>query len=424
MHPNKQDLSQRYIYWLIGAFPLFFSTIKGWSNAVSFLIFIFSLFLIIKNKNYFLSQRNKNFWFLIAILSLPFLTEVFAQIGRGNIILRSLDGPSRFLIATSVFIFVTRCSIPEKLSTQLSRGIYVSLLLLLAHVCVIDDYYWGSRLATQVSDPNTLAIYAVVFLSASLLAIETLKDRPLIYFSAFLIGFGVITYVCYFTQTRTAWIAQIELLLLIFIRPFWSRKLALTGVIFVLLTTVLVAYQNVEVINTRVNQATDNLVQLHQGNPNTSIGTRITLSLVDLELLKLAPFFGFEDANLPSYEILKSRIPILTKKVYSTKIQAGSHSEAFAQLTRKGIVLGAITLFCVFIYPLYFFWRRRSSTLCSVRQIAQVGLITTIILITSSLAFEVLNLKMTATFWGIFLAVFLGSIHSLESANRETIETA
>ena len=423
MHPNKQHSSQRYIYWLIGAFPLFFSTIKGWSNGVSFLIFIFSLFPIIRNKNYFLSQRNKNFWFLIAILSLPFFTEVFAQIGRGNIFWRSLDGPSRFLIATSVFIFVTRCNISEKFPTQLSRGIYASLLLLLAYVCVIDDYNWGHRLATQVSDPNTVAIYSVVFLSASLLAIETLKDRPLIYFSAYLIGFGVITYVCYYSQTRTAWIAQILLILLILIRTFWSRKLALTGAIFVLLTIVLVAYQNAGVINARVNQATYDLVQLYQGKPNTSIGTRITLNLVDVELLRLAPFFGFEDANLPSYEILKSRIPILTEEIYSQKIQAGSHSEAFAQLTRKGIFLGAITVFCVFAYPLYFFWRRRSSTLCSVRQIAQAGLITTIILITVSLAFEVLNLKMTSTFWGIFLAVFLGSIHSLESANRETINT-
>ena len=422
MHSNKQDSSQRYIYWLIGAFPLFFSTIKGWSNGVCFLIFIFSLFSIIRNKNYFLSQRNKNFWFLIAILALPFFTEVFAQIGRGNIIWRSLDGPSRFLIATSVFIFVTRCNICEKLPTQLSRGIYVSLLLLLAYVFLIDDYYWGHRLATQVLDPNTAAIYAVVFLSVSLLAIETLKDRPLIYFSAYLIGFGVTTYVCYYSQTRTAWVAQIILLLLILIRTFWSRKLALTGSIFVLLTIVLLAYQNVGGINARVNQAKDDLVQLYQGNPNTSLGTRITLNLVDLELLKLAPLFGFEDANPPSYQILKNQIPILTEEVYSTKSQAGSHSEAFAQLTRKGIFLGAITLFCVFAYPLYFFWRRRYSTLCSVRQIAQAGLMTTLILITVSLAFEVLNLKMTSTFWGIFLAVFLGSIHSLESANRETID--
>ena len=422
VHPVDYKLSDRYIFWLVGAFPLCFSTIKGWSNAVSFLLFIVSAFYIIRDRKRLFSQRNRNFWFLVAILSLPFFTELFAQFGRGNIIWTSLDGPSRFLIATSIFIFVSRCNVSEKLPLQLSRGIYASLILLLAYVLVIDDYNWGDRLATHASDPNTLAIYAAVFLSISLLAIETLKDRPLIYLFIYLIGFGVITYVCYYSQTRGAWVAEIVLLLLIFIRTFWSRKLALTGAIFVLLTITLVAYQNVEVINTRVNQATDDLYQFYQGNPNTSLGTRMALTLVDFELLKIAPLFGFEDAYLPNYEILKSRIPILSEQVYAIKIQAGSHSEAFAQLTRKGILLGTITLFCIFMYPLYFFWCRRSSTLDSVRQIAQIGLITTVILITPSLVFEVLNLKMTSTFWGVFLAVFFGSIHSLETAHRETID--
>jgi len=418
IHPVDYKLSDRFIFWLVGAFPLCFSTIKGWSNAVSFLLFIVSAFYIIRDRKYLFLKRNRNFWFLVAILCLPFFTEIFAQFGRGHIVWRSVDGPSRFLIATCIFIFISRIDIAEKLPIQLSRGTYASLLLLLAYVLVFKGYYWGDRLATKVSDTNTVAIYAVVFLSVSLLSLETLKSRPLMRVSGYLVGFGVTTYVCYYSQTRGSWVTAIVLVMLILIRAFWSRKLVLTGATLVLIMTILIGYQTVDLINIRVNQVMYDVVQFAQGDPETSVGRRIALKLLDVELLKIAPLFGFEDGYLPSYEILKSRVPILTEDVYSMKISGGSHSEIFAQLTRKGILLGASAVFCLFIYPVYFFWRRRSSSESSVRQIAQVGLITTIVVIITSFAFEVLNLKMTATFWGVFLAVFLGSIHSLETAHE------
>jgi hypothetical protein len=416
-HKINLSFKEGSLYWLVLCFPALFFTTKGWTNGISFLLFFISVYYICRNLEHYLSGRSKVFWIHVFVLSLPFFAEVIAQIGRGSILPRALDGPSRFLIGTSLYIFLSRAEFATKLPLQIARGTIVGLLILFIY-SFDHQYFWGMRLATKISDPNTLAVYTVIFWGLSLLALKTFKTHRVKLLSCHITLFSITAYICYLSQTRTAWIMLVALLLMILIQEFLHKKLILISAIIVMICVGFVTYEYSEIINTRFVSVALDISMWLEGDPYTSVGTRLSLKLMDLTLLQISPWFGFEDGQLPDYATISNSVSNINEEIYLIKKSAGSHSEIFAQLTRKGIILGPLTIMCLFLYPLHFFWSRRRSEIDNLKLIAQIGLMVTLLVFLANFAFETFNLKMTSTFWSIFLAIYFASIRACENKSQ------
>ncbi len=73
--------------------PVFLLTIKSWVTTSLFLLFFICLWPIFKHPKKYFRNRSNQFWALLACLLIPFFAELFAQMGRGEIVGSSLDGP-------------------------------------------------------------------------------------------------------------------------------------------------------------------------------------------------------------------------------------------------------------------------------------------------------------------------------------------
>jgi len=406
-----------WILALVFSVPAFFLVIKGWANAVLFLIFFICTWAIIKEPREFLINRGARFWVMFTCLVSPFLAELIAQIGRGVIVGSSLDGPARGILATGVFIYLTKRSIPH-LITAISWGSAFGVLAVFLYLQILPEYYWGDRAATHFVDPITLPCFTFALLGLFLFG-DYPKIPKNIVISLKLLMVVMATYVSLESASRSAWVAGTGLVavyLLYSLRDSFMKQL--TGV-SILAAGVIGIFYFSEIFSSRLQDAYTGLRLFLDvgGGQSSSTGQRMILMLIDIELIKSNPFFGVGDGVMPTFQYLNSKVPSLTEEIYEIKMLAGSHSEFFAQMVRKGVFMGGLAIWSLFGYPVYLIVRE----LCRNGFLAQelqklLGLI--VPLIASGFTIQVFNLKMTTSFYMLLLAIFLAGSHMRQRSSQ------
>jgi len=404
---------------IIFLMPVFFLIVKSWVTTSLFLLFFICCWPIIANSTYYFSNRSKQFWILLVCLLLPFFSELFAQIGRGQIIGSSLDGPSRMVLAAGVFVYLSRFD-STKLIQCLSYGSVFGVIGVLLSLVIFPDSYWGWRAATYFVDPITLPCFTIGLLGLALFwSRKVFPGRIDVFLKVVL---TIITaYIAVESWSRSAFVALACLLTVYVMYCFrHSFKIQIIGLVG-LLNALALVYFTSEIVHDRVNESVGGvfafLSQDDIGIQTTSSGQRIILGLIDIHLIKSNPFFGFGDrSSLPPYEELSLMIPLLNREIYDIKVLAGSHSELLAQPVRQGFIFGLLTLFSLFFYPLYLLlWKHRNVTFAIGSPLA-VGLGMIVPIVASSLTIQVFNLKMTISFYGLCLAIFLAYLcHYVEN---------
>ena len=394
--------------------PVFLLTIKSWVTTSLFLLFFICLWPIFKHpKKYFLNRSNQ-FWALLACLLTPFFAELFAQMGRGEIVGPSLDGPSRMIMAAGVFVYLSRvdCLLVIK---GLSYGSAFGILGVCLSIVFFPDYYWGGRAATYFVDPITLPCFTVALLGLFLFSNTSVFSLKF-YFLVKLLLTLVVVYISIEASSRSGWVALAGLLVLYVIYLFrYSLKAQVFGLIGLAMALTFIYFLS-DSVYSRVNESVSGVIAFFVENgafsheaQETSSGQRLILGLIDLNLIKSYPLFGFGDrAPFPSFDSLLLTMPYLTQEIYDIKVLAGSHSEILAQLVRQGIIFGGLTLFSLFLYPIYLHaWKYKKLTFSnSYVMVGILGFIPPIL--ASALTIQVFNLKMTISFYGLCLAIFFG----------------
>ena len=411
-------LENKTVGSLVLAFPVFLLTVKSWSNSISFLILLLSLVLITPNFKYYFIGRGKQFWILFIILTSPFFCEMFAQMGRGQIDFPSLDGPSRFVLGGFIFIYLSQKNFSCQLPTRFLLGCLLVVFATFFSVILFKESYCNGRAATYIAEANTLPVYLTVLSGAAFFYlidnVQQYRINPLIQ----AVQIVITLYVLYLSQTRTAWIAVIFLIEIILFLYFWKEKKSLLKVHIFFAVILFSCYFFLDVVHDRMNSAANSFLLFFEGQPDTSLGMRMGLILLDVELVKMYPLFGVQDGQLPPFNLLKEKIPILSKTIYMLKKLPGSHSESLAQLSRKGLPFGLATLYCLFVFPFCFFARRCFSQHIEIKSIAQAALSTVVVVLVSSFGTQVFHYKMTSTFWAIFLAIFYAAIYRIEHRDK------
>lgn len=393
---------------LFFAFPLFFLTVKSYSNFILLLITIYSLANVILDYESFFKGRSRKFWLLLIGITFPFTAELSVQVLRTGFQIGALDGPIRFLAAGIIFVYFSKSDYVSKHFHYFSFGCLLSVFFTLIPILFFKEYYWGNRAASYFSDPNTIAVYCVVLLFCSFFCVSKIRSTTLQ-----LVVHGVVLfstfYIVVYSGTRTAWASLVIVLIFYLISVRHQRCYWLFYFIFfplLLYITSIINSDIYSIIQQRIVLTIDALMDYASGvSSHSSSGIRLNLILLDIDLIMKNFWLGIPDGTLPPYDALKSSNPKITEIDYHTRLYSGSHVELLAQMSRKGFILGLLTTISLFIIPLLL------SILALLRKkhnymIMCTALLVTFSLFISSFGIQVFPLKMTSSFWGVFMAVF------------------
>ena len=398
----------------LGAFltPALFLTVKGASNTIIFLSGLICFALIVSNPRRFLANRNMTYWLMLIALVIPFISELLVQILRQSVVPRNLDGPSRSLLAGFVFVYLCGSSarITERVLTALYFGAIFGIFLTLLSITIFPEQYWESRAATYFVDPITLGCFCVALLgSVAFTRVKWFATH--IEWSLLIVVFLSATYVAVQSQSRISWIALIacSILFIISVANNARARFISAAVVVLSIATVLAIPNNVY---DRVENAIEDVSSyVTQKDSDTPVGYRITFALLDVHLISQNLILGLEDGTLPSFEKLKKTFPSLSEEAYQTKILSGSHSEIFAQLVRKGLILGGLALWGLFLYPLYLSVKYFKSNDANLSRLSDGALGFLVVIAISSTAIQVFNLKMTASLYGFYLSAYFAAFY-------------
>lgn len=393
---------------LLFLLPALFLSLKGWVNGISIIVGIFCVCAVFSNwKNYFIN-RDRLFWFLFLCITIPFFGELFAQIGRSSIILPSLDGPSRTLLAGIIFVYFSRKSLID-CDAAIGWGAVTGIASVLVSVVFFKEAYWSYRMATYFVDPITLPCYLTALLGLVVFSNLSSHSRTLDVLVKLACVVAVL-YVSIGSSSRSSWVALVVLAELFILLNFKGQTRTKFIAHIFLVSLVLLLYVSFDVVNWRINTIFTDVRAFFDGDANTSTGHRLGLVLLDLHLIWSNLLFGVADSALPTLEVFREKYPMLPKELYEIKILSGSHNEILGQLVTRGVVFGSFSVISLFVVPIYFLIKElRKNTSLNLR-LSKMGLGFIIPILFAGMTIQVFNLKMTITFYSLFLAFLYARI--------------
>jgi hypothetical protein len=400
--------------------PVFFLTIRGWVNAISFVLFAICLFRVGSDPIAYFKGRDRVFWLCFVCLILPFISEFFVQVLRWKFVPSSLDGPSRFLIAGLLFVLVSRMD-ASRLIRLFTFGALLSFPITLSFLLVRFFYSsnsaeslakWGSRWSMEFADPNTFSSYfaalALLVLGAGL-KVERKRIKAVL--------LCALLALCYFvlieTGSRSGWFGFLFGLFVWGMITFKGIRQKVSFLVL-LISSLFFLYHYNGTVGTRFDSA---LVELKLSPEKTGTGVRGVLLEMDLQMIKMRPLLGWPDGDVPSNfgEIVSSNDNSVIADAKNVKRLAGSHTELTAILTRQGLIFGVLSYFSLFIFPFLIIWvgARRSNQNYNRANYFGIFLFLSSLFV-SSWGIQILNLKMFATFYSLVLALLFSARFSEE----------
>jgi len=395
----------------LAAFPLFFLTIKGWTNVFLFLLVLLSAAYWRELKGSFQeTQCDRSAWAVTLALASGTGAILLAQAIRGEPALRELDGPSRMLLAIPVFLVVRERRINFVKAFQ-----YVCPVSLLIAALVVT--YWPApradgRLATGFVDPITFGNYALVLGFLSFLSIDILsKDRPVIR-GLKLCGLAVGIFLSIWSQSRSGWLA-VPFLVVFWLLAYRGSLSTATRAVYVgaLLGVVAASYYFLDLFRDRIDTAFESLLSWWTGaNPDTAVGYRLTMWRIALVLFSRRPLEGWGDQGyIPALEG-DPDIAALATPLARVAMYTGPHNEILAGMVQAG-VFGLVFKLMLFVVPLAIFLKglRSDSTHAYAASVLGAGLVIGLF-ICGFFGEQVFYLKFQSSFYGLMIASLCGMV--------------
>jgi O-antigen ligase len=397
--------------------PLFLLTISGWMTRIVVVCALLAIYVLFKNKtkaNKFATNAKAAFYtkLLCITLALPILAIFLGQSFRGQYEWAYYDSPAHILIC--IFILLAVAKSGTHVVRWMSYMFPMATLLALANILIHPNLFWGAtRLSTQALDPLDFGSLSLTFALLSLISIKLQNNDskwPTLYK---LIGFATGVYLSIASGSRTGWLA-LPIIALLWLYYDHAKLSFLTKIMTVIGTTVLVIsiYLFSSNIHQRVNDTVTDLknYQWHTNKPNDidTVGPRISFARMAIFLLEKKPLSGWGDGGFES--VIND--PALNFSKLETKkiaLEAGFHNDITANMVRSGI-WGLIATVALFLMPAVFFMRNLRSKYKNQGDVAFLALAFLTCQFVSSLSMEIFNLRYSASFFGLMIAVFCGQI--------------
>lgn len=333
-------------------------------------------------------QPVVNLIYLVCLISLPF------------VIAKNSDLFSRYkFLFVSVGVFVLYHEVQQYLLTgELSKEYvkYIALALYFGSLCAygfcrITLYVAtiiGSLLAAGMAmaaylktggriglgfNPNVLGLILAALSAINLACFfqEESRLRHVFIFSFFMVALATLT-----TGSRNVWLIEMFLTAVLLFCFFYKLKLAGKAVLILASAIGVVTLATSGVVEKRIESTQHEINQIRQGNLNTSLGYRVQMLDMGVELFRLSPFYGVGKDPATRLELLQ---PVMDEKGYTEHAITGYdhlHNGFLDELASFGVLgLGAYLLLLAGIMRTAFQLRTALVTGCllSVYLLGSIG---------------------------------------------------
>ncbi len=406
---SKQSGLDTFMLLGISLFPLLYMTLRSWTNAFVFVLFLLALFYTLQN---FQSIRSSldgaaSKWIVFTLCS-PLLAIFISQAFRQEFSSTAFDGPSRILLTALVFLYLKDRQI--NFTKLVEWVIPISLLICLGAYLLnpAASAMWEGRAASYFVDTITFGTYCLIlgFICLISIHINPNKEHPLLTLLK-ITGFAIGCYIAIKSQSRSAWTAAIGLLIYLSFVRFHKKHPAYPWILMALgAVAIAVIYKISPEVNQRVAVGIQEVVTYFKANNfDTSLGLRISMIRVASNLIIENPLSGLKDGVMPALNSIPSIQPFYTDLLQFMITKTGTHTEILAQGVRSGI-WGLISSTALFFVPGWIFLARISHQNPRIRTAAIIGFTLVLGLFIASLTIQVFNLKYTSSFYALMIAAF------------------
>jgi O-antigen ligase len=397
--PSHQWIISLFIISLL-LLPFGFMTFKGLFGALSVICLLLSLLVLrlkqVNSKNFFKEEHS---FLIILYLSTTTISLLLTQIIRGDFSAAAYDGPIRLLAALPILIAIYKYRINfPKLVSLVIPGALLGILLYAKFNPGPDP----ARLSNYYLDPIFWGNYSIILGFLSFASIQS-EDRFFIKIykiSGFVLGISM----SLMSQSRAGWIAAIGMVLVL-LAINWKDLTFKKFITYVfLIASILVSlYFFIDGFKIRIESAISEILIWHSNTQNiSSTGIRLNMWKMSIHLFSLSPWVGYgELSTLPV-----TNDPYILSFADSDSIITiqccGPHNELAAQALRSGI-FGIFSFVATYFIPIFIFIKSKRT------QTTLMGMMLCVGIFICSFATEMLGLKLSYTFYAIFVSGFIAT---------------
>lgn len=383
-------------------YPALLFLIRGGMNASLFLLTILSLYLLISRKAYKNNLDKADMVFSIAMAS-GLIAILLSQLYHHDLLARYFDSDARFLLAIPVLLALRHIGTETLAVMQ-----YTFPLGAIAALAAIVVSHRGVTIDASTSYMNHIHLGDMALLLGflSLFSVNWIRtDHPIVKLLKILGLIAGLT-VSALSGTRGGWMA-IPVFVFVFIYFRTDGRLFNKMLLAMLLIGVLglLGYFLIEPIHHRLWMIYSDLSLFSGGNADTSIGIRLQLWEAAFHLIAQNPVFGV------GADGFRGAMDGLSASGFITPLAAGFgkgevHNEILAHTVRFGI-FGLASILAVYFVPFVIFLRAARSKIHQQNVAAMMGMCVTLGFFVFGLTVETFDLKMTAAFYSLTVAVLL-----------------
>ena len=409
--------------------PIFFLTVKHWTNLIVIFLFIGSLCYLITKSNSALEEPSfKRRRFVVCFaFSGYFLAVLISQTLRFDFFTPNMDSPIRMLLCIPIFMAISKGWIVSKNENCISylwvNFIFPITLLWTFLFRLCWPTVWGSKLdnfyyTTYFVDPLTFGSYSLLLSLIVLIGITWYYKtfnflHKIICSTAFIFGI-------YLTLTSGARTGLLVVPLFLFI---WYKNILLPQfqinivlkIMIAIIITIFTFLLSDNYLANKIYLAFTEIInyRLYEMNPDNSSAMRISIYRMGVTYFFESPWYGWGDTGwLKNFDNPKFQ-------QYATEFTRlapinGFHNEIITNSVRSGI-WGLLATFSFFVI---FLLRAIKGLKLNINREHRLVSITLLIFIShlffAGLTTEFTNLIFSSSFIGLTLAVLLGEQIYLE----------
>ena len=424
MKINNANKFNNLLSLLVLISPVFFLTVKHWTNLVVLVLFVSCLYRLITQEEPQSSLAHSKGWrqIICGMFAAPLIAVALGQLLRLDLYIPNWDGPFRLVLCIPVFLAIASGNL-RMVSNKSFCQIWVTLVLPLTLLWTLFfrinwPTSWGPDLTTYFVDPLSFGSYTLLFAFLVLLGISEFWNKVGVAIRC-LSGLAILAgfYLSLTSGSRTGWF---NLPIFITFWGFWVLKPVLGGKKTILLVSMLLVFLLGMFLNNEylLNKfflvwKEINNYKLNEMNADTSVGLRLSFYRMGAIFFLERPFTGWGDLGWMA-QINKEGLSQFASQYARESAKHGFHNEIITNAVRSGVwgLIASLSLFgVVFIHAIQGLNLKSNGE----HRIVSLTLLVFIShLFIAGLTTEITNLVFLFSFIGLSMAVLLGEQIYLE----------
>ena len=424
MKINNANKFNNLLSLLVLISPVFFLTVKHWTNLVVLVLFVCCLYLLVTEEEQHSSFLRSKGWrqIICGMFVAPLFAIAISQSLRFDFYSPNWDGPLRLVLCFPIFLAVAN----EYLRANQCKSINQTWLTLVLPITLLWTLFfrltwptnWGPDLTTYFVDPLTFGSYTLLFSLLTLLGLSEYWSKLVLNQKSLCI-LGVLSgfYLSIKSGSRTGWFNVPVFLCLwayFVLKPKFGFKRTALLVVMLVCFLLMILLNNDHLFDKFILIWTEiSNYKWSETNADTSVELRLSFYRMGVEYFLERPLAGWGDLSWMA-QMNRPELAQYASEFARESPKHGFHNEIITNTVRSGVwgLIATLSLFGIVFVRAIQGLRLKSTG--DHRLVSLILLVFISHLFIAGLTTEITNLVFLSSFIGLTLAVLLGEQIYLE----------